>query len=61
MLKLDHHAFGAYLALFGEGDAGEQVVLEDGRAVRRLEQLHRRPYQSVFGLFELERAVYGTQ
>jgi len=61
VLKLGHHAFGAYLALFGDGDAGEQVVLEDGREVRRLEELHRRPYQSVFGLFELWRAVYGTR
>jgi hypothetical protein len=61
VLKLGHHAFGAYLALFGDGDAGERVMREDGREVRRLERLHRRPYQSVFGLFELERAVYGTR
>ncbi len=61
VLRLGHHAFGAYLALFGDGDAGERVTLDDGREVRRLEELHRRAYQSVFGLFELERAVYGSR
>jgi len=61
VLKLGRYAFGAWLALFGDGDAGEHVVLEDGRKVRRLEDLHRREYRSVFGLFELWRAVYGTR
>ncbi len=60
-LELGRHAFGTYLALFGDGDAGEQITLEDGREVRRLDALHRRGYQSVFGPFELERAVYGTR
>ena len=61
VLKLGGYAFGAYFALFGDGDAGKQIVLEDGREVRRLDKLHRREYQSVFGPFELERAVYGTR
>jgi hypothetical protein len=61
VLELGRHAFGAWLALFGAGDAGEHVLLEDGRKLRRLEELHRREYRSVFGLFELERAVYGTR
>jgi hypothetical protein len=29
--------------------------------VKRLEPLHRRAYQSIFGPFELERAVYGSR
>jgi hypothetical protein len=29
--------------------------------VRRLEQLHKHPYLSVFGEYELWRAVYGTR
>jgi len=36
-------------------------VLEDGRKSRRLKEVHRREYQSVFGLFELWRAVYGSR
>ena len=61
VLKLGRYAFGNYLSLFGDGDAGERVMLEDAREVRRLDALHRREYQSVFGAFELERAVYGTR
>ena len=61
VLKLGRYGFGTYLGLFGDGDAGERVILEDARVVRRLEDLHRREYQSVFGSFELERAVYGTR
>ena len=57
VLKLGRYAFGTYLALFGEGDAGDRIVLEGGRAVRRLDALHRREYRSVFGLFELNRVV----
>ena len=61
MLKLGRSVFGAWLDLFGDGDAGDRVVLEDGREVRRLADLHRREIRNVFGLFELIRAVYGTR
>jgi hypothetical protein len=61
MLKLGHSIFGTWLELFGDGDAGDRIVLEDGREVRRLEVLHRREIQNVFGPFELIRAVYGTR
>ena len=61
MLNLGHSVFAAWLDLFGEGDAGDWVILEDGRAVRRLDALHRREVRNVFGLFELRRAVYGTR
>ena len=61
MLKLGRSLFGAWLELFGDGDAGDRLVLEDGREVRRLEALHRREIQNVFGPFELIRAVYGTR
>jgi len=58
MLNLGHSLFGAWLDLFGEGDAGDRIVLGDGRAVRRLDTLHGREVRNVFGLFELMRAVY---
>jgi hypothetical protein len=61
MLQLGHNVFQAWLDLFGDGDAGERIVLEDGREVRRLGDLHRREIRNVFGLFELMRAVYGTR
>jgi hypothetical protein len=61
MLNLGRSLYGSWLDLFGDGDAGERIVLEDGRELRRLEALHRREIQNVFGQFELERAVYGTR
>ena len=61
MLNLGHSIYAAWLELFGEGDAGDRVILEDGRAARRLDDLHRREIRNVFGLFELLRAVYGTR
>jgi hypothetical protein len=61
MLKLGRNLFGAWLDLFGDGDAGDWIVLEDGREVCRLDALHRREIRNVFGLFELNRAVYGTR
>jgi hypothetical protein len=59
--KLGRSIFAAWLDLFGDGDAGNRIVLEDGREVRRLDALHRREIRNVFGLFELNRAVYGTR
>ena len=61
ILELGGHVYGAWLELFGDGDAGDRIVLDDGRAVRRLNALHRRDIQNVFGLFQLNRAVYGTR
>jgi hypothetical protein len=61
MLQLGRSIYVAWLELFGDGDAGERIVLDDGREVRRLDALHRREIQNVFGLFELMRAVYGTR
>ncbi len=58
VLAMGRQAFGAFVVLLGDGDAGERVRLGDGREVKRLRQLHRREYQSVFSVFELYRAVY---
>ena len=61
MLKLGRELLEMFFALHGNGDEGEQVTLPDGRRVRRLEHLHKRPYLSVFGEFVLWCAVYGTR
>ena len=42
MLQLGRNLFGGWLELLGDGDAGERIVLDDGREVRRLDTLHRR-------------------
>src|SRR5919106_1419736 len=61
VLQLGHQALDLLFHLVGSGDVGETAALPDGREVRRLEGLHARVYQSVFGRFEVERTVYGSR
>jgi len=61
MLSLGRELLEMFFTLHGDGDEGEQMALPDGREVGRLEQLHKRPYLSVFGEYELWRVVYGTR
>ncbi len=61
LLQLGYQLQGQFFALIGDGDQGETVTLAEGQVVRRLPQRHRRPYQSVFGSFALDRVVYGTR
>lgn len=61
MLNLGRELLEMFFVLHGDGDEGEQMTLPDGRQVRRLDQLHKHPYLSVFGEFVLWRAVYGTR
>jgi len=61
LLELGYQALGMFFSLCGDGDEGQEVILADGRRVRRLDELHRREYLSVFGLYELARVVYGTR
>jgi len=61
VLELGRLIFGLFFRLCGDGDQGERLVLANGKEVRRLKDLHKREYLSVFGLFELVRTVYGTR
>ena len=61
VLLLGHQALDLLFHRVGSGDVGEPTTLPDGREVRRLDGLHARAYQSVFGSFELERTVYGSR
>jgi hypothetical protein len=61
LLQLGYQLQGQFFALVGDGDQGETVTVAEGQVVRRLPEHHRRPYQSVFGSFELDRVVYGTR
>ena len=47
--------------LLGPGDLGKTHTTEDGRTLRQLDELRTRPYVSVFGEFELQRAVYAER
>jgi hypothetical protein len=59
--EIGREAIGRFLADQGDGDLGETFTLPDGQVVKRLEHRHRRAYQSIFGRYELERAVYGSR
>ena len=61
LLELGRQLQQWFFALLGDGDQGETVTTGEGRVLRRLPRPHRRPYQSIFGPFELERVVYGTR
>jgi hypothetical protein len=61
LLQLGHDLEAAYFALAGDGESGATLTLNDGRVVKRLPTRHRRPYQSIFGDFTVERVVYGTR
>lgn len=61
VLAIGRETMSLFFELVGDGDMGEEVALPDGRSVGRLPELHARPYQSIFGDFELPRAVYGSR
>ena len=61
VLKMGEQALDCFFAEQGDGDLGETFQMPDGRVLNRLEQAHTRPYQSIFGRFELNRVVYGTR
>lgn len=61
MLELGRRSLSLYFEKVGDGDQGEEVTLPDGRCLHRFGKLHKRPYQSVFGAFEIERFVYGKR
>jgi hypothetical protein len=61
VLALGRQALGMFFRLCGDGDEGQWVASAQGRRLRRLEALHPRDYQSVFGRFRLERVVYGSR
>lgn len=61
MLALGQGCLKLFFSLCGDGDEGEVLVLPEGRVLQRLPERHARPYQSVFGPFDLARVVYGTR
>jgi hypothetical protein len=61
VLRMGHATLKQFFASVGTGDMGERVVLPDGREVDRLANVHKRRYVSIFGTFELSRAVYGSR
>lgn len=61
VLAIGREVMGEFLSSQGTGDLGESLTLPDGHTLRRLPDLHERPYLSIFGTFSLERTAYGTR
>jgi hypothetical protein len=57
LLQWGHQLLQSFFDLLGDGDEGATVRVSEDRELRRLPERHRRPYQSIFGRFELERVV----
>jgi len=60
-LQLGRQSLTALFKASGSGDLGDTLTLPDGRQLQRLEQLHNRPYVSIFGAFRLQRTAYGSR
>jgi hypothetical protein len=61
LLQTGRCTVGAFVDAHGSGDQGETLTLPDGQEVRRLPELHRRRYVSIFGPFTLDRVAYGSR
>ena len=61
LLQLGHDCLGQFFAAAGSGDLGETITLPNGTESQRLAELHQRRYVSIFGIFELQRVVYGSR
>jgi hypothetical protein len=61
LLQMGHDCLEQLFALAGTGDMGETITLPNGKQCERLEELHKRRYVSIFGVFELRRAAYGSR
>ncbi len=61
VLAVGYEAVQLLLDRLGPGDVGEQCQLEDGRTLKRLPELKTCEYQSVFGLFVLQRYAYAQR
>jgi hypothetical protein len=61
LLGLGRQLFTGFLTQVGSGDLGPTLTLPNGDTVRRLPDLHERPYVSIFGKFQLARTVYGSR
>jgi hypothetical protein len=61
LLRLGCQYLSHFFALVGDGDMGATVRGDEGQTWQRLEERHARRYVSIFGMFHLERVVYGSR
>jgi len=61
MLEMGLSLLHEFFCLCGTGDEGEEKTLADGRKLKRMPELHIKPYLSVFGEAKIERTVYASR
>jgi len=61
MLQMGQSLLQEFITSCGTGDEGEEHTLPDGRKLKRMPELHSKPYQTVFGEIKIERAVYASR
>jgi len=61
MLQMGLSLLHEFFISCGTGDEGEEKILPDGRKLKRMSELHAKPYQSVFGEVKVERVVYASR
>ena len=61
MLEMGLSLLHEFFTSCGTGDEGEEHSLPDGRKLKRMPELHIKPYQSVFGEVKVERTVYAKR
>ncbi|MCP4406663.1 MAG: ISKra4 family transposase [Gammaproteobacteria bacterium] len=61
VMQIGRRALRMYFQLYGNGDQGETVELPEVGQLNRLDCIHRKAYQSVFGEYALDRVVYGSR
>jgi hypothetical protein len=61
LMAMGHEALRLLFELCAQVDLGARVERPEGSVLRRLEEVHRREYQSIFGEFELVREMYGSR
>lgn len=61
LLQLGHDFMEQLFTLAGTGDMGATLTLPTGAESHRLPELHQRRYVSIFGVFALQRVVYGSR
>jgi hypothetical protein len=61
VLEIGRRSLQLLFDALGTGDVGPTLELPDGRVLKRLKDLRKRSYQSIFHEFELERYVYAER
>ena len=61
LCKMGFNLVELFFSSFGNGDQGSKIFTSKNHTVRRLNELHVKPYMSIFGEHKILRTVYGSR